>query len=78
MSLDTVEGTEYFVPRDVQVIAPEMGPVAWTFPGISAELDAVDVDLRIPLQTALSAAIQAGNPPDVTFKITGVERFRFT
>jgi len=71
MALDTVEGTESVVPRDVQVIAPD-GSVAWAFPGdFPPELDAVDVDLRVPLQTALSAAVQAGNPPDVTFNITG-------
>jgi hypothetical protein len=70
-TLGTVEGTETVVPKDLRVVGPD-GAVAWAFPGdFPPTAPVAEVDLRLPLQTALTGAVKAGQPPEATFRIEG-------
>lgn len=70
-TLGKVEGTETVSVTDLQVEAPD-GLVVAAFPGdLPLGRPPIDIDVRVPLQTAMETAIAAGASPDVTFTIRG-------
>lgn len=70
-TLGAVQGIETVVPRDLRVVGPD-GGVIWEFAGdFVPTAPAAEIDLSLPLQTALSAAVKVGQSPEATFRIEG-------
>ncbi len=70
-TLAKVEGTETLGVKDLLVEAPD-GVTLAAFPGdLPLGRPPLDIDLRVPLETAMETALAAGAAPDVTFTIRG-------
>jgi hypothetical protein len=71
MEVDHVYGWATLPPKDLELVGPDGGQV-WAFPGeLPANTPPIAVDLRFACESALNAALAAGEPLDTPFHLRG-------
>lgn len=70
--VDTVSGWQDVLAEDLTLAGPDSA-VLWAQPGAFVPPAAGEADLKTPAELALNAAVQAGEPTEVAFRLTSAE-----